>query len=57
MEYILIGIAHLALCTFFQMVSFEVFKNMGKPYSKKDFIDHLAEDLHSVVGIKIYDDK
>ena len=23
----------------------------------KDFIDHLAEDFHSEVGIRIYDDK
>ena len=24
-------------------------------YSNKDFIDHLAEDIHSVLGIKIYE--
>lgn len=32
-------------------------KGMKGGYSNKDFIDHLAEDLHSEVGIKIYDDK
>ena len=47
MGYVLIGIAHLAMCAFFQMVSFELFKNMGKP-SKRDFIDCLS-------GIRIYD--
>lgn len=32
-------------------------KSMKGEYSNKNFIDHLAEDLHSEVGIKIYDDK
>jgi len=32
-------------------------KGMKGGYSNKNFIDHLAEDLHSEVGIKIYDDK
>ena len=32
-------------------------KGMKEGYSNKDFIDHLAEDLHSEVGIRIYDDK
>lgn len=32
-------------------------KGMKGGYSNKDFINHLAEDLHSEVGIKIYDDK
>lgn len=32
-------------------------KGMKGGYSNKDFIDHLAEDLHSEVGIRIYDDK
>ena len=32
-------------------------KGMKGGYSNRDFIDHLAEDLHSEVGIKIYDDK
>lgn len=32
-------------------------KGMKGGYSNKNFIDHLTEDLHSEVGIKIYDDK
>lgn len=50
MGYILMGIIHLAVCTFFQMVSFELFKNMdiGEPHTKRDYIDCLA-------GIRIYD--
>ena len=32
-------------------------KGMKGGYSNKDFIDHLAEDLHSEVEIRIYDDK
>ena len=39
------------------MICNEIVENMGKTYSNKNFIDHLAEDLHSEVGIKIYDDK
>ena len=32
-------------------------KDMKGGYSNKDFIDHLAEDFHSEVGIRIYDEK
>lgn len=32
-------------------------KGMKGVYSNKDFIDHLAEDFHSEVGIRIYDEK
>ena len=32
-------------------------KGMKGEYSNKDFIDHLAEDFHSEVGIRIYDEK
>ena len=32
-------------------------KGMKGGYSNKDFIDHLAEDFHSEVGIRIYDEK
>ena len=39
------------------MICIEVIGNITKGYSNKDFIDHLAEDLHSEVGIRIYDDK
>jgi hypothetical protein len=57
MEYVLICIAVVIFLgiVLFSIISNELF-NMGKPYTNKDFIDHLAEDLHSVVGIKIIDD-
>lgn len=32
-------------------------KGLKGGYSNKDFINHLAEDLHSEVGIKIHDEK
>lgn len=32
-------------------------KGMKGGYSNKDFIDHLAEDFHSEVGIRICDEK
>ena len=57
MEYVLIGIA---VVMFFGIVMFPIINYMllhkEKPYTNKDLIDHLAEDLHSEFGIKIYNE-
>lgn len=57
MEYVLIGVAVVMPIglVWILMICNEIVENMGKTYSNKDFIDHLAEDLHSVEGIKIYE--
>ena len=56
MEYFLISVA---VVMFFGIVLFPIINymllNKGKPYTNKDFMDHLAEDIHSVLGIKIYE--
>ena len=59
MEYVLIGVAVVMFLGIVvaPMICIEMIDNMTKGYSNKDFIDHLAEDLNSEVGIKIYDDK
>jgi len=59
MEYVLICVAVVMFLGIVvaAMICIEVIGNMIKGYSNKDFIDHLAEDLHSEVGIRINDDK
>lgn len=59
MEYILICVAIVMFLSIVvvPMIYIEVINNFTKGYSNKDFIDHLAEDFHSEVGIRIYDEK
>lgn len=59
MEYVLICVAVVMFLGIVvaPMICIEVIDNMTKGYSNKDFIDHLAEDFHSEVGIRIYDEK
>ncbi len=59
MEYVLICVAVVMFLGIVvaPMICIEVIDNMTKEYSNKDFIDHLAEDFHSEVGIRIYDEK
>lgn len=56
MEVVLIGVV---VVMFLGVVLIQIISNklldMGKPYTNKDFINHLAEDFHSVVGVKIYE--
>ena len=58
LEYVLIGVVAVMFIglVLIPMIINEVVENMGKPYTNKDFIDHLAEDLHSEFGIKIYNE-
>ena len=58
MEYVFIGVAALMFIglVLISTIINEVAENIGKPYTNKDFIDHLAEDLHSEFGIKIYNE-